>query len=315
MNDTVAVLSIVQIVVVGTPILLAAVGETLTQRSGVMNLGIEGMMLCGAVFAFWATNETGSVWIGTLTGAIAGAVLALVHAVLAISLRTSQIVSGLALVLVGTGLSGYIGSLGESPLTGEPVVARFPTLFPTAAQDLPLVGPILFGRDLIVYASWILVAVASGYLFRTRAGLALRAVGEDPASADTAGISVARVRYAHTILGGALAGVAGGYLCIQVTGTWQDGITAGIGWIAFALVIFSGWRPWRALVAAYVFGALTSLGYTLQLSGVSIPSELLAMVPFILTIVVLILVSSGRAGARRMRPPKALAVPYTRESR
>ena len=315
MNDSVAVLSIVQIIVVGTPILLAAVGETLTQRSGVMNLGIEGMMLFGAVLTFWATNETGSVWIGIVGGAIAGAVLAFVHAVLAVSLRTSQIVSGLALVLVGTGLSGYIGGLGESPLTGEPAAAQFPTLFPAAVRDWPLVGPILFGRDLMVYASWILVAVASAYLFRTRAGLALRAVGEDPAAADTAGISVSRVRYAHTVLGGALAGVAGGYLCIQVTGTWQEGITAGIGWIAFALVIFSGWRPWRALVAAYVFGALTSLGFTLQLAGVSVPSELLAMLPFILTIVVLIIVSSGRAGARRMRPPTALTVPYRRESR
>jgi ABC-type uncharacterized transport system permease subunit len=316
MNETVAVLSIVGAIAVGTPLVLAAVGEILTQRSGVMNLGIEGMMLVGAVLSFWATASTENLWLGLVLGALGAAALALVHAALSINLRVNQIISGLALVIIGTGFSSFLGGIGESPLTGQQSVARFSPLLPEPIRELPLIGPILFGHDIVVYLSWILVAASSYYLWHTRPGLTLRAVGEDPPSADAAGLSVARVRYAHTVLGGALAGIGGAYLALEVLGTWQSGITAGQGWIAFALVIFSGWRPWPALFAAYVFGGLTNVGFTLQILDVGIPSDFLAMLPFILTILALIVVSSGPAGAqRRIRAPAALAQPYARESR
>lgn len=316
MNDTVGVLSAMGAIAVGTPILLAAIGETLTQRSGVMNLGIEGMMLAGAVVGFWAATVTGNVWLGVLAGAAAGSVLALVHAVLAVSLRVNQIISGLALVIVGTGFSSFLGSVGDSPLTGREVAARFtPLLGGGGLRSLPIVGPILFGQDLMVYLSWLMVAAASYYIFRSRPGLSMRAVGEDPAAADAAGISVGVVRYLHTVVGGLLAGLAGGYLAIEIIGTWQSGITSGQGWIAFALVIFSGWRPWRALFAAYVFGALTNLAFTLQIVGIRIPSDFLAMIPFILTIVALMLVSARPSSARKVSAPAALALPYSRESR
>lgn len=315
MNDSIVVLTIAGAVVAGTPLAISAVGEILAERSGVMNLGIEGMMLVGGVLGIVGTLATHNPYVGMLLGATAGAAIALAHAALAISLRVSQVVSGLALVIVGTGLSSFIGRLPKPPLTGRQGVEGFHRLLPGGLADLPIVGPILFRHDPIVYLSWLLVAACSFYLFRTRTGLAARAVGEDPATADAAGIRVSLTRYVHTLLGGAFAGLGGGYLTIQLTGIWQDGITAGSGWIAFALVSFSGWRPWRALIAAYVFGALTNLSFTLQLLGVSIPSDLLAALPFIMTILVLMAVSARPASARSIGAPAALAEPYVRESR
>lgn len=241
--------------------------------------------------------------------------MSLIHAALAITLRVSQIVSGLALVIVGTGLSSFLGKLPEPPLTERGAVESFHRLLPAGVADLPVVGPILFGHDPIVYLTWVLIATSGYYLFRTQAGLAVRAVGEDPATADAAGIRVGLVRYVHTALGGALAGLGGGYLTIELTGIWQDGITAGYGWIAFAMVSFSGWRPFRALVAAYAFGALTNLSFTLQIVGIDIPTDVLAVLPFLMTIVVLIVISSRLAWARKGTAPAALAVPYFRESR
>jgi general nucleoside transport system permease protein len=314
-NDSVVVISIVTAIATGTPILLAAVGETLTERSGVMNLGIEGMMLLGAVSGFWVTSETGSLGLGILVGALAGALLALIHAVLAVSLRVNQIISGLALVIIGTGLSSFLGDAADPKLTSRPPGARFSQFFPESLSDLPIVGPIVFGHDIVVYLSWILVAVTSYFLFRTRPGLSVWAVGEDPATADAAGISVAKFRYSYTLVGGVLAGVGGAYLSSHVLGTWQDELTAGMGWIAFTLVIFSGWRPWRALFAAYIFGAITSLGFTLQILGFGVPTDFLAMLPFIMTIVALAFISARPAAARRLGAPAALGISFARESR
>ncbi len=315
MNRTVAVLTVARAIIAGTPLAFASLGEILTQRSGVMNLGVEGMMLVGGVFGIVGTVATHDPYLGLALAAAAGAGMALVHGVLAISLRVSQIVSGLALVIVGAGLSSYVGRIPHDPLSGRGSVHGFDRLLPEALARVPLLGPVLLGHDPVVYLSWALVAAGSFYLFRTRAGLSTRAVGEDPATADAAGIRVGLVRYVHTVLGGALAGVGGGYLAIELTGIWQDGITAGYGWIAFAMVSFSGWRPWRALIAAYVFGALTNLSFTLQIVGVAVPSDLLAVLPFLLTIVVLILISARPVSARKLAAPAALAVPYSRESR
>lgn len=315
MNDSVFVLALLNAIVVGTPILYAGIGEILTQRSGVMNLGIEGMMLVGAVSGFWAMTVTNSLVMAVVVAALGGAGMALLHAVLAISLRVDQIVSGLALVTLGTGLSAFLGDTPEPPLTCCTGELRFDSILEGGIADLPLVGPLLFSHDLMVYASWVLVGLVSYYIFRTPMGLSLRAVGENPGTADAVGISVARYRYLHTLVGGALAGVGGAYLSIAVLGAWQKGISAGVGWIAFALVIFSGWRPWRALFAAYIFGLLTGLNFTFQIIGINIAGDFLAMIPFVMAILALIVVSARPEAARRLGAPAALAEPYSREQR
>lgn len=314
MNDSVLLLTLVAAIASGTPLVYAAVGEILTERAGILNLGVEGMMLVGAVSAFWATSETGSLELGVLAAVATGAAVSLMHAVPSISLRVNQIVSGLALAIFGRGLSTFIGRSGSPPLVGQPPRASFDQLLPDGLADLPLVGPLLFGHDLLVYLSWALVAGASWYLFRTRPGLELRATGEDPAAADAAGVTVTRLRYFHTMVGGALAGAGGAYFSLALVPSWQDDITAGAGWIAIGLVIFASWRPWRALFAAYLFGGVTRLNFTLQAYEVEVPSQILAMLPFLLTIVVLILITSGRR-ARFLGAPAGLAVPYSREER
>ena len=315
MNDTVLILSIVSAVAAGTPILFAALGEIMAERSGVMNLGVEGMMLVGGVMGFWTGVQTESLVLALAAGALAGGALSLVHAVLAVSLKVNQIVSGLALVIVGSGLSSFWGNSGDSPLIQRQPGVNVEPLLPAALRDLPGVGPILFGHDAIVYLSWLVVAGAGYFLFRTTPGLALRAVGEDPAAADAAGLSVTRIRYLFTVLGGLGAGFGGAYLAVAVLRTWQAGMTAGAGWIAVAMVILAGWRPWFALAAAYAFGALRNLGFTLQIAGVDVPSDFLNMIPFVATFIVVVLVSANPARARKIAGPAALGEPYSREAR
>jgi ABC-type uncharacterized transport system permease subunit len=315
MNESVLLLTVVSAIAVGTPILLAGLGEILTEQSGVMNLGIEGMMLVGGVVGFWASTEVSSLPLAFAAGMIAGALMGLIHAFFAVTLRVNQIVSGLALVIAGTGISSFIGSLNDGSLFGSRSITSLDPVLSGAITELPVVGPLIFGHDWVVYFSWVLVGAASFWLFRTRNGLALRAVGEDPPTADAAGISVARTRYIYTLVGGAGAGFGGSYLTIGVFGIWQNGITAGVGWIAVALVIFAGWRPWRALVAAYIFGMLRNLSFTLQIMGVDVPADFLNALPFILTIVALIIISARAVSARKFSGPSALAVPYARESR
>jgi simple sugar transport system permease protein len=313
-NDSTVIQFILVAIVAGTPMVFVAVGEILAERSGVMNLGLEGMMLMGAVIAYATTVATHSTWLGLLAGAAAGMAMALIHAVLTISLRANQIVSGIALVILGSGLSELIGSSGDDPLTTRAPGGTFGPLLTHGPADWPIVGPILFGQDALVYLSWLLVAGASIYLFRTRAGLWLRAVGEDPASADAAGISVARTRYVHVLFGGATAGIGGAYLTLALFNAWQNNLSAGQGWIAFAIVIFCGWRPVRALAAAYLFGALTGIGFKLQLFHVPIPTQILSMLPFLATLAALLIVSIGRF-RRLSAEPKSLGEPYWRESR
>ena len=315
MNESVILLSLVSAVVIGTPILLAGLGEMMTEHSGVMNLGIEGMMLGGGVVGFWMSTQHASLPLAMAVGAGVGALFALIHAYLAVTLRVNQIVSGLALVITGTGFAGFVGSLNDSTLIYARPVSSFSPVFGEGIRQIPLAGPLIFGHDWVVYLSWALVVLAAFWLFRTRAGLALRAVGEDPATADTVGISVTATRYVYTMIGGAGAGLGGTYLMVKIFANYQHGITAGLGWIAFALVIFAGWRPWRALVAAYVFGALRNLGFSLQILGVDVPSDVLNVLPFVLTIVALIVLSARPATARKFSAPSALSVPYSRESR
>jgi ABC-type uncharacterized transport system permease subunit len=311
-NDNVWVVALAAAVSVGTPLTLAAVGEVLAERAGVLNLGVEGMMLLGACCAFLAADAWGDPWLALLCGVLAAGALSLVHAFLAVTLRASQIVSGLALVIFGTGLASFLGQ----PVEGKERGARFVAVHVTGLQDLPIVGPIVFRQNVLVYATLAVVAASAFYLYRTRAGLALRAVGESPATADVQGIRVARVRYVHVLLGGLLAGAAGAYQALARVPSWSGAATTnGIGWIALALVVFASWKPWRALAGALVFGFALRANFTLQAADITfVPAEFLSMLPYVLTVLVLVVLSfrdiRARAGA-----PAALGVPYVRDER
>ena len=313
MNDAQIIQIIQAAILAGTPLVFASVGELLTERSGVLNLGVNGMMLVGAISGFWATFATSSLTLGVLAGLVAGAVFSMIHAFTSVTLRVNQIVSGLALAIFGRGLANFIGRTTSPPLVGEPSKAQFKQLFGSELSDLPIVGPLIFGHDAMVYVSWIVVAAASYYLFHTRAGLSLRSVGENPAGADSAGLNVNRIRYVHVLIGGGLSGVAGAYIPLALNPSWADDAT-NLGWIAIALVIIAAWRPWRALLAGYLFGGMVKLGFTLQVLGLEVPAQFLSMIPFVATIIILIATTSGKR-ARLFGAPAALAVPYDRESR
>jgi general nucleoside transport system permease protein len=318
-NNSLVVVVLASGVLYGTPLLYAALGEVLAERSGVLNLGVEGMMLMGAVMGFWTVERvhgpTPLVLAASIgIAALAGALMAAIHAFLVITLRANQIVSGLALTIFAgaAGLSSYLGN--DLQLAGKPAKHQFQEIFPTSWQDLPVVGPILFGQSLLVYASWVCVVLVALYMTRTRLGLNLRAVGESPATADAMGVNVSRYRYAHTLVGGAFAGVGGAAFSLSITPQWVDGLTQGAGWIAIALVIFAFWRPTLCLVGAYFFGAFTALPFALQGHGVTVAPELFQTLPYVATIVALVLVSS-RAARLRFGAPAALGLPYVREER
>jgi ABC-type uncharacterized transport system permease subunit len=315
-NNSVWVVVLASAVTYGTPLLYAALGELLTERSGVLNLGVEGMMLIGAVMGFWAVQRTGSLALAIAVAAIAGASMALIHAFLVITLRANQIVSGLALTIFAgaAGLSSYLGN--DLNLADQPARHAFTPFLPKSWQNAKVVGPILFQQSALVYASWALVVIVGLYLNRTRFGLNVRAVGESPEAADAMGINVIAYRYVHTLLGGAFAGVGGACFTLWITPQWVDGITAGAGWIAIALVIFAFWRPALCLIGAYLFGAFSGIPFAFQARGIltSIPPELFQALPYVMTIVVLVVVSSAGA-RRRLGAPAALGTPYVREER
>ena len=278
-------------------------------------------MLVGAVIGFWTVNRLhagNAIALMAAVGiaALAGALMAAIHAFLVITLRASQIVSGLALTIFAgaAGLSSYLGN--DLNLADNPARHQFNPVFSTSVQHWPVVGPILFGQNALVYVSWAAVAAVSLYLSHTRPGLNVRAVGESPAAADAMGINVVAYRYAHTLAGGAFAGVAGATFTLAITPQWVSGITGGAGWIAIALVIFAFWRPALCLVGAYFFGALQALSPQLQARNIHFgPTELWAnTLPYVMTIVVLVLASASGA-RRRLGAPAALGLPYDREER
>jgi general nucleoside transport system permease protein len=315
-NNSIVVVVLASGVVYGTPLLYAALGELLAERSGVLNLGVEGMMLVGAVMGFWAVQRVGSLSLAILVAAIAGAAMALIHAFLVITLRANQIVSGLALTIFAgaLGLSSYLGN--DLNLADQPARRAFRPPAPESLRDLPIVGPVVFGQTWLVYASWLLVILIGFYLSRTRPGLNVRSVGESPAAADAMGINVAAYRYAHTLVGGALAGIGGATFSLAITPQWVDGLTGGAGWIAIALVIFAFWRADLCLVGAYLFGAFQALPFAFQARRIlhQVPPELFQALPYVMTVVALVLVS--QAGARRrLGAPAALGSPYVREER
>lgn len=290
----------------GTPLLFGTLGEVYTERSGVLNLGVEGMMIMGSVTAFGVASATGNVWLGVLLAAGAGGLLALVHAFASITLRVNQVVSGLALTMLGLGLSGILGKR----YIGQPLPVRVASVNIPMLSDLPIIGPLLFRYDPLVYAAILLVPVLWFVLYRTRWGLSLRSVGENPATADALGVNVVAVRYLAVTFGGALSGLGGAYLSVVYAPAWIEGMTAGAGWIVIALTIFAMWDPLRALLGAYLFGGVRVLQYRLQPLGIS--PNLLSMLPFIFTILVL-WASAGEAMRKHIGAPAALMKPYSRE--
>ncbi len=270
----------------GTPLVFAALGELVTEKSGVLNLGVEGMMLVGAVCGFAVAADSGSIWLGVLTAVVAGAAMALVFAVLTLTFQANQVASGLALTIFGIGLSAFIGLNYTSVALDGMDPIQIPVL-----SDIPVVGPLLFGLDPLMYLSFALFGAVTWFLYRSKAGLLLRGIGEAPHSAHAIGYPVIRIRYLAVLFGGAMAGLGGAYLALVYTPLWVEEMTAGRGWIALALVVFSTWRPGRVMLGAYLFGGVTILQFHVQGLGIDLPSQLLSMLPYLATIIVLVLIS------------------------
>lgn len=318
MNSNIVLAVVVSAISFGTPLVLAGLGELLAERSGVLNLGVEGMMLMGAVCAFCASQKLH--WssalvlpLAVLASLVAGAAMALIHAFLTITIRVNQIVSGLALTIFAgiIGLSSYLGQVWN--IGGVAGLHQFNQVNLFGLKNLPILGPLIFNQDAFVYASWVLVVLVLYYLYRTRLGLHLRAVGENPAAADAMGINVTAYRYAHTVIGGALAGLGGAYFTLALAPIWTDGLTAGDGWIAIALVIFAFWRPDLLVLGAYLFGIFSALGPTLQTHHITaLPSEFYSALPFLMTVIALAAASTSWAN-RRIGTPASLGTPYSRE--
>jgi simple sugar transport system permease protein len=295
---------LVAAVAAGTPMVFAALGELVTEKSGVLNLGVEGMMLMGAVTGFAVASQTGNPWVGALAGMVAGAAMALIFAVLTLNLMANQVASGLALTLFGVGLSAFLGKPYESvSLTVAP-----PPAIPLLSQ-IPVLGPLLFNYHLLVYVSWALFAAIAWFLYRSRAGLVLRSIGESPESAHAIGYPVIRIRYLATLFGGAMAGLGGAYLSEFYAPLWVEGMTAGRGWIALALVVFATWRPARVMIGAYLFGGVTIAQFFAQGAGIAIASQFLSSLPYLATIVVLVFISRNLATIR-LNAPVSLAKSY-----
>lgn len=301
----------------GTSLVFATIGEIFTERSGILNLGLEGIMIMGAVSAFAAAYHTESLLAGVAVAMLVGAFLAAIHAFLTISLRADQVVTGLALTLFGVGLSSFLGQNlgpGGKPLVGE-VGPKFTKVAIPLLSQIPFVGEALFRQDPLVYVMYALVPASAYFIYHTRPGLHLRAVGESPATADAMGISVSRTRYVYTLLGGMLMGLGGAHLSLAYTPGWTENLTGGRGWIAIALVIFATWDPWRAVVGAILFGGVNAIQFRLQAAGTTIPAAFLGMLPYLFTIIVLVIITWWETFRTRVGAPAALGLPYVREER
>jgi len=288
----------------GTPLVFAAQGELIVEKAGVLNLGVEGMMLVGAIASFIVAAKTGLPWAGVAIGALAGALLSLIFAVIALTLRANQVATGLALSLFGIGLSAFVGR----PYMSVVIEGIKPLALP-ALTSLPIVGKAIFGHNPLVYVSIALFVAVQLFLTRTRAGLVLRAVGESPHSAHAIGYPVIAIRYAAVLFGGACAGLGGAFLAVAYTPSWVEGMTAGRGWIALALVVFATWRPWRVMIGAYLFGSVTLAQFQAQAAGIAVPPDLLAMLPYLATVIVLAIISRD-ATMIRLNAPASLGRPY-----
>ena len=288
---------ILTIITASTPLLLAAIGELVVERSGTLNLGVEGMMVVGAVCGFAAAYGSGSALLGVLAAAFAGIAMAFIFAFLTQTLVTNQVASGLALTLLGLGLSGLIGEA----FTGLPGVKLTPLTIPLLS-DIPFIGPIVFGQDILVYLSLLLVPAVGYVMMGSRLGLIIRAVGDNHNSAHALGYPVVLVRYGCILFGGPCAGLAGAYLSLAYTPQWIENMTAGRGWIALALVVFSTWMTGRLLIGAYLFGTVWIMGLYIQGLGIGIPAQFLSSLPYIVTIVALVVISRNRRFTKTNTP-------------
>lgn len=295
---------LISAIVPATPLVFAAIGELVAERSGVLNLGVEGMMIVGAIAGFSAIIATKSALLAMAAAMLGGSALAALFGMLTLTLRANQVASGLALTMFGLGLSALWGQ-GYSGLSAPP----FPRLQISGLTDLPLVGKLLFGQDGLLYLSFAVVLVVAWTLERTRLGLIIRAIGENHDAAHAIGYRVIAYRYLALIFGGAMAGLGGAYLSLVQTPLWVERMTAGRGWIALALVVFAAWRPWRVLLGAYLFGGITILQLHSQALGVKIDAQLLSMLPYLTTIVVLVFISRDAATVK-LTAPACLGKPF-----
>lgn len=305
---------------VGTPLLFGTLGGILGEKAGNLNLGIEGMMLMGAVIGFKVAYATGSPAMAIFCSGLAGLFGALIYAFITVTLQGNQVVTGLALTTFGTGFSGFLGlKLVGIPLPENLIAALAPIKIPVLC-DIPILGKMFFEQSIYVHLALLCAILTYLYLYKTRIGLSLRAVGENPAAADASGVNVSLYKYVNILLGGFLCGVGGAFLSIVFVPRWQENITAGMGWIAVALVIFSTWNPAKAIFGAYFFGALKGIGFKIQNlaipvfgKNIYISSQLLDMLPYLMTIIVLVMITMRKK--RENQPPASLGNPYFREDR
>ncbi len=287
-----------------TPYLYAGIGETFGQRSGVLNLGVEGQMLMGAFAAFYVAMQTGNLWLGLLVAILVGGVMGVAMAFVSVTLRAKQGISGIGFFLFGLGLSDL---LFQKMLGTVQTVSGFPRLAIPLLSEIPYIGEVFFRHNILVYGAYLLVPLAAFVMNKTTFGLKVRAVGENPEAADSLGVNVTRMRYTTVTLGGMFSGLAGASLSIALLNVFQQNLTSGLGFIAVALVYFGGWRPWGVLAGALLFSMVNALQLWVQVLGIPIPSEFAVMMPYVLTIVALVV------AVQRVRPPTALTKPFIRE--
>jgi ABC-type uncharacterized transport system permease subunit len=306
MDSTLITAILAATIVAGTPLIIVALGQLVAEKSGVLNLGAEGMMAMGAVAGFAVTHHTGNPLLGVVAGMAAGMIMSFLFAFVVLTLMGNQVATGLALSIFGVGLSAFIGKPYESEILNVIDSISIPLL-----ADIPVLGPALFDHQLLVYFSWALFAGLVWFLYRSRQGLVLRAVGESPSSAHSIGYPVIRIRYMATLFGGAMAGIGGSFLSIFYTPLWVEGMVSGRGWIAIALVVFATWRPFRVLVGAYLFGGVMVAQLFIQGSGlqIEIPSQFLSALPYLATIIVLVIISRNQSTVR-LNAPVSLGIPY-----
>lgn len=291
-------------IIAATPLIFAALGELVVEKSGVLNLGIEGMMLVGAAVGVWVSFAGLPIWVAILSAIVGGALASLLFGVLALTFMTNQYAAGLALAIFGTGVSAFIGrGFGSTP-----VDALKPLQIPVLT-DIPVLGPMFFNFDPLVYLSFVMFGLITWFLYRTKTGLVVRTIGESPQSAHAIGYPVIKIRYLAVLFGGGMAGLGGAYLSLVYTPLWVENMTAGRGWISLALVVFATWRPFRVLLGAWLFGGMTILQLQGQAIGIAWPSEVLSSLPYIATIVVLVIISRNRQ-MLALNFPASLAKPF-----
>jgi simple sugar transport system permease protein len=317
MNEALIVSILAITIAAGTSLLYGTLGEIFTERSGILNLGVEGIMMMGAATAFAVAYHSGNAWIGLAAAIIVGGLLSLIHAVLTVTLRAEQVVSGLALTIFGIGLASFMGQrLGPGGTTMVGLQGpSFQSVPIPGLSNLPIVGQSVFNQDVMTYMVYLLVPILSFYLYRTQAGLHIRAVGENPTASDAMGVDVTGVRYLYTFVGGMLMGMAGAHLSLGYLQGWADNITGGRGWIVIGLVIFATWDPARAVIGALLFGGINAIQFRMQAIGTTIPAPFLNMMPYLFTILVLVGITWWEKRGKRVGAPAALGLPYIREEK